>query len=175
MNYQLIYDRIVALGKERVLEGYKERHHIVPRCIGGSDDPDNLVELTPEEHYVCHQLLVKIHPGEDKLTYAANMMAGTRPNNKAYGWLRKKFSKMRSVPHNSKTVHCMQCGASKIVPVSYVTKFCSRSCSGLFRQQVKSETRICKNCDSSFKFLINSVNTGSFCSKECYWNYGRPS
>ena len=27
--------------------------------MGGTDDEENLVELTPEEHYVAHQLLVK--------------------------------------------------------------------------------------------------------------------
>jgi hypothetical protein len=53
------------------------------------------VSLTPEEHYVAHQLLIKIHPTEPKLVYAAIMMsAGTQKhkrNNKVYGWLRRRL------------------------------------------------------------------------------------
>ena len=68
--------------------------------MGGSDDADNLVALTAEEHYVAHQLLVKIHPGNMSIAYAAIMMSmntnGNRPNNKLYGWLRKRYSESRT-------------------------------------------------------------------------------
>jgi hypothetical protein len=40
-----------------------ERHHIVPRCLGGSNKSDNIVRLTDREHYICHQLLVKMTAG----------------------------------------------------------------------------------------------------------------
>ena len=35
-------------------DGYKERHHIVPRCMGGTNDNDNLIDLYAEEHYIAH-------------------------------------------------------------------------------------------------------------------------
>ena len=35
----------------------KHRHHIIPRHMGGTDDPENLVFLTPEEHAKAHQEL----------------------------------------------------------------------------------------------------------------------
>lgn len=100
MNYQKIYDNLIARASNRILEGYTEKHHIVPRCMGGSDDPSNLVRLTPEEHFLCHQLLVKIHPHEVKLVYAAKMMTigandtvlRDRSKLKLYGWLRRRFS-----------------------------------------------------------------------------------
>ena len=57
---------------------------------GQQDDKSNLVELTPEEHYVAHQLLVKMYPDIDNLVYAANKMTvtskNTKRNNKRYGW-----------------------------------------------------------------------------------------
>ena len=93
MDYKRIYDSIIYRGQNRVLLGYKEQHHILPKCIGGTDDDINLVYLTPEEHYVCHQLLIKIHPGNHRLAYAANMMCvGQNRNNKLYGWIRKSMS-----------------------------------------------------------------------------------
>ena len=92
MNYAKIYDDLIARGKNRVLESYKERHLIIPRCLGGTDEPENLVDLTPEEHYVAHQLLIKIYNGNYALVKAAAMMIPNRPSNKLYGWLRRRFS-----------------------------------------------------------------------------------
>jgi hypothetical protein len=68
--------------------------------LGGSNELKNLVRLTPEEHYVAHQLLVKIYPGNGKLIWAALAMTGGgngvgngRKGNKLYGWLRNQFIK----------------------------------------------------------------------------------
>lgn len=173
MNYERIYESIVARGKERVtVEGYSERHHIIPRCLGGSDDEENLVTLTAEEHFVCHQLLVKIHPSNRKLVYAASIMSrnsnGRRPNSKMYGWLRKRFIKAQSYPHNSKSVQCLQCGTVRIVPVSYVTKFCNRICAGQYRSTMI--VRVCRSCNTEFKIRKNTTNTGNFCCRNCYWD-----
>jgi len=96
MDYKKHYNLIIERAKSRNLNGYCESHHIIPRCVGGTNSKENLVDLTPEEHYVAHQLLVKMHPNNNKLLYAANMMVAGRANmernNKAYGWLRKKMS-----------------------------------------------------------------------------------
>ena len=42
-----------------------ERHHIVPKCMGGSNKQDNVVRLSDREHYICHRLLVKMTSGTD--------------------------------------------------------------------------------------------------------------
>lgn len=39
----------------------KHTHHIIPRHMGGSDDPSNLIELTIEEHADAHRLLYEQH------------------------------------------------------------------------------------------------------------------
>jgi hypothetical protein len=104
MNYQRIYDNIIQRGKTRILEGYKEKHHIVPRCLGGTDDEFNLVSLTPEEHYLCHLLLIKIHPNNIRLVRAAMFMVSANKdqqrNNKAYGWLKRQYSDYMRGPNN---------------------------------------------------------------------------
>lgn len=94
MDYQKIYNQLIERAKNRVINSYTESHHIIPKCLGGSNLKENLVDLTPEEHYVAHQLLVKIYPDNKKLIFAAHMMTvnnGNR-NNKTYGWLRRKMS-----------------------------------------------------------------------------------
>jgi hypothetical protein len=37
------------------------KHHIIPKYMGGTDDPSNLVELTVEQHAEAHRLLYKEH------------------------------------------------------------------------------------------------------------------
>lgn len=52
--------------------GYVERHHIIPRSIGGSDEKSNLVYLTAREHFICHLLLIKMVHGiyQKKMMFA---------------------------------------------------------------------------------------------------------
>lgn len=90
MNYKKIYQDLIERAKTRPPPPFFEKHHIVPRCLGGSADSENLAKVTPEEHYVAHQLLVKIYPDNDSLVYAAQMMVPNRPNNKMYGWLKRR-------------------------------------------------------------------------------------
>lgn len=97
MNYLNHYIRLINRAKNRILDCYTERHHIIPKCIGGLDNLENLVELTPEEHFVAHQLLIKIYPENSNLIHAAVMMTvgnkrHGRSKNKLYGWLRRRHS-----------------------------------------------------------------------------------
>ena len=82
MNYQKIYTNLIDRAVSRISEGYVEKHHIVPRCLGGTDTKENIVNLYPEEHYLAHLLLCKVNKGNQKLLYAAmNMTTGSMINN----------------------------------------------------------------------------------------------
>ena len=50
MNYQRIHDAIIDRARNRILIGYREKHHVIPRCMGGVDTANNLVELTAREN-----------------------------------------------------------------------------------------------------------------------------
>lgn len=103
MNYQRIYNQIIDRAKNRQLEGYKEKHHIIPKCLGGDNNKNNLVELTAREHFLCHRLLCEIYPHNDKLLYSLWLMAigkqrwkKTDPytmSSRVYEELKVKFSK----------------------------------------------------------------------------------
>lgn len=97
LNYKKIYNDLITRGKNRILDEYTEIHHIIPKCMGGTDDSDNLVKLTPEEHYVAHQLLAKIYPKNNALSISVLMMTVNRPSNKIYGWVRRRHSESMKV------------------------------------------------------------------------------
>lgn len=101
MNYHKLYDNLINRAKNRVLVEYSETHHIIPKCMGGTDDKSNLVNLTPEEHFLCHQLLVKMYPNNRSLIYAATMMCvsndNVKRNNKRFGWLRRRHAETTSL------------------------------------------------------------------------------
>lgn len=94
MNYSKHYKLLIERSQHRILEGYVEKHHIIPKCLGGTDDKSNIAVLTPEEHFLAHQLLIKINPGNRDLVYATQLMTvhhtNARINNKLFGWLRKQ-------------------------------------------------------------------------------------
>lgn len=92
MDYSAHYNRLIERARLRVLEGYCERHHVLPKCMGGGNEPGNLVDLTPEEHYVAHQLLVKIYPEVKGLALSAALMARKAVGMRLYGWLARHHS-----------------------------------------------------------------------------------
>lgn len=108
MNYKRIYEALILRAKGRVLEGYCEKHHVLPKCMGGTNDPENIVKLTPEEHFVAHQLLVKIHPDNHSLALAASKMCVSsrmtsgRMGRKMYGWVRRRHAKSMSYFQSNK-------------------------------------------------------------------------
>jgi len=106
MNYRWHYERLIKRGKEKnhMVDVYYENHHILPKCLGGTDSNDNLVKLTAREHFIAHLLLIKIYPDKFGLIKAISIMcAFSHKNfdrgaslNRMYGWLRKKLSECMS-------------------------------------------------------------------------------
>jgi hypothetical protein len=105
MNYKRIYKQIIKKAKHRDLDGYKERHHIKPKCLGGSNEGSNLVYLTAKEHFICHRLLCKIYPNNHSLIAALWLMVNAArdyqkryiPSARIYESLRIDFSIRQSI------------------------------------------------------------------------------
>ena len=104
MNYERIYNAIIERAKTRQLEGYIERHHIIPKCMNGTDDASNLAELTAKEHFICHLLLVQIYPGDKKLVYALWRMVNSKgrydkryiPSGRIYEFIKQTHANVMS-------------------------------------------------------------------------------
>ena len=124
MDYEKNYYDYINYVKsiDRKLD-YSEIHHIIPRCLGGSDDKSNLVVLTAREHFLAHYLLTKIYSDNSKIVDAFRMMGVINKNeqkryinSRLYESKRKLFSEARS-----KKVVCIETG--EIYPsASYVEK-----------------------------------------------------
>ena len=63
MNYKKIYTDLIESRRNRKFQEdvLTETHHILPKSMGGSNNEDNLIELTPREHFIAHWLLFKIY------------------------------------------------------------------------------------------------------------------
>lgn len=110
MNYQRIHDEIICHAKSRILpkDTYKESHHIIPKCLGGTNDKSNLVNLTAREHYIIHWLLYKIHKIQE-LACAWHRMCNSndihkRYNSHTFEYARKVFAQTVSILHSGKIV-----------------------------------------------------------------------
>ena len=100
-KYQRWYDSITTRAKSKPGTTPIEKHHIVPKALGGTNDPSNLAWLTPREHYICHVLLVKMHTGDAKrrMWWALHRMLYTNnpyqfryiPSSRRFEQLREAF------------------------------------------------------------------------------------
>jgi hypothetical protein len=147
MNYLKHYNALIARAQLRIIDGYVEKHHIIPRCMGGTDDTTNIVSLTPEEHFVAHQLLVKMNPSNSKLIFALIIMTGekknTPRNNKVYGWLKKRISDAKKgQKHSDETREKMSISAKNREPMTEETKSkMSTTRTGMPRKPMTEETK----------------------------------
>lgn len=81
MDYLKTYYKIVENAKRLEREGYLEIHHIIPRSVYGTgildetglehvNDKNNLISLTPREHFIAHWLLARAFPENKQLVGA---------------------------------------------------------------------------------------------------------
>lgn len=155
MNYQKIYENIMKSSMNRALpkETYTERHHIIPRCLGGTDEADNIATLTPREHYIAHWLLTKMYPGDYRLAAAFNNMLRIsknqrRLNSKYFAAARKAFSEN----HPTKSARVREKISNSVK--EYFSKN-THPCKGVIK--VSTEYRVCGcGCGESFECKINS-------------------
>ncbi|MGL4353008.1 MAG: HNH endonuclease signature motif containing protein [Aeromonas popoffii] len=62
-----------------------EKHHIIPKCLGGPDSDSNLAKLTPRQHYIAHAMLAKIYPKNLRIQQAFWIMIhGTDKHKRHY-------------------------------------------------------------------------------------------
>lgn len=102
MDYLKIYNQLIKPSSNRKLSCYIEKHHIIPRCMGGGDEIENIVELTAREHFIAHRLLCEIYPQNVKLKHALWLMNEGitlnkySPSSRTYQRLKEERSRLMS-------------------------------------------------------------------------------
>lgn len=104
MEYKKIYENLIrkaqSMNRKKSKNEYLESHHIIPKCLGGSNESNNIVLLTAREHFIAHRLLCKIEPKNNKLWSAMFiMMYGNKKqtnrkgkiNSVTYEMIQKKY------------------------------------------------------------------------------------
>lgn len=134
MNYRKIYSQLINYRQTNPATGYTEKHHILPRSLGGSDCCTNLVRVTAREHFIAHLLLTKMYqPGTVeyyKMVCAFTMMLYTRNKcvtSRTYARLREKHARIMSSvqagctnsQHNTMWASNISLQTSKKVPVTF--------------------------------------------------------
>jgi hypothetical protein len=107
-KYETWYQLLITSRQNRELPigEYTEKHHIIPRSLGGTDSADNLIILTAREHFIAHLLLARIHSGNSgmKMVHALRrMLTGNNryiPNSRTYSVIRKLSMEKCSGEHN---------------------------------------------------------------------------
>lgn len=103
-KYTEWYNAIIANAKLRTLLNteYSEKHHIIPRSLGGDDSKENLVRLTAREHFICHLLLTKMLTGGSRakmilalscMTLESKNQSRHKLKSRQYDYIRTELSK----------------------------------------------------------------------------------
>lgn len=74
MHYKTRYDKLISHYQLNPTDGMVEKHHIIPKCMGGDDTITNLVLLPTRAHFIAHYLLHKAYPENRSLAHAFAMM-----------------------------------------------------------------------------------------------------
>lgn len=163
-KYTSWYFAIIDKAKERITEGYTEKHHIIPRTLGGKNDKSNIVVLTAREHFVCHLLLTKMLTDDNrhKMVYALHMLSNASnklhqryiPSSKLYEYERKIFSETHSV--RMKNNHPLQNPVHKLAHQLGVDKRGPTSLKGVKRSESMKEKM--RNREWTEKAIQNRLN-----------------
>jgi hypothetical protein len=99
-QYTSEYFKIIEMYKNNRPSGYIEKHHIIPKSLGGDNSNDNIVYLKPEDHFHCHKLLVEMTEGinHGKMWSALWRMMNKQSRNqqREYTFTSEEYSFVRS-------------------------------------------------------------------------------
>jgi hypothetical protein len=112
----------------------KHKHHVIPKHMGGSDDPSNIVELTVDEHAEAHlKLYEKYGKHEDLCAYY--MLSGNIEK------FRKVYSKLGGTASQKKRQQQGLSGSELFYgrKVTYEEKFKNSSKGGKIQGPINSE------------------------------------
>src|SRR5258706_3161683 len=109
-KYKRWYYQIINKARKRgVPNEYHERHHVIPKCMGGKNNFWNIVNLTFREHYIVHWLLTLMVTDKylNKMLYALQSMSRNVSGGKRVipSWLYKRAKEAAKVASAGMKLH----------------------------------------------------------------------
>ena len=135
-KYTRWYYAIISRAQTRTLEIYTEKHHIVPKSLGGTNTMNNLVKLSAREHFICHLLLTKMTSGKDRYRMLQAAEAFTK-------WASSKHQ--RTVKVNSRLFELLKIQKSRALKDLWATD------SGYRTQALSGLTKLVNNLEHQTK------------------------
>ena len=95
---EFINNILETRGRNGCGEEYHETHHIVPKCMGGSNDKENLIDLFAREHFEAHRLLALENSDVRGLQFAWwNMSTVIREDMHRYKITAEEYEEVRTI------------------------------------------------------------------------------
>ena len=164
-KYTNWYNSLINKAQNRIVLGYAEKHHIIPSALGGTNEKDNIVKLTPREHFICHLLLTKMTTGNAryKMNFALHMLSNAKnigegryiPNGRMYDLARQLY---KEALDNYWTDERRKEHADKIRPTSIGRKL-KESSKEKLRNKVWSEKALENRLNNCLKAAENRKGT----------------
>lgn len=91
------------VSKKYSVDEYTEKHHILPKSLGGNNSRSNIVRISGKAHFICHMLLARMmnnSKNKKNMIHALNMLAKANNENqnryeissRSYELIRKQLS-----------------------------------------------------------------------------------
>lgn len=92
----MTYQEFIEFNRNKDQGNYTHVHHIIPKCVGGTDDEDNLIELSWLTHYYAHYLLAKENPDNKKL------VNDWKHKGSVDAWLKRCYAWAKETPEDTR-------------------------------------------------------------------------
>ena len=167
-KYTNLYFKMISNATNRTLhpDTKIEKHHIIPKSLGGSDDKENLINLTLREHYIVHLLIIKAlkkNSHKAKMMFALGLMTRVRLEHNFNSRLYEKFkTKYRDSPskryYNAELDHILVVFDDEQIeiPSGYVAGI--RPHSEEHKQKLRKPKRVGHKSGSTTKGKNNYIN-----------------
>jgi len=99
--YLTRYNKLINYYKNTIIDGFYEKHHVIPKCLNGTNEKDNLVLLPTRVHFIAHALLHKAYPEEPKLAQAFGMMVASNKYHKGRKYNSKLYEMSKMARSNA--------------------------------------------------------------------------
>ena len=180
---EFINNILETRGRFNCDDNYHEKHHILPKCLGGKDDEENLIDLFAREHFIAHKLLACENPDIEELVYAWWMMSMVKNDKQdryeltpdEYEEARKSFSKK----HSERLIgNCASDVTRQKISLANIKrwenqeardkqscKFIGRVFSEESKQKMREAAKI-THSDEEWKIKMREANLGKIVSEE---------